>query len=478
MGTQKNLCDLVRLEFGENSGLCETEILIGKNKITIFNIECLIDKKLLSSGIFLPLKNYVKNANNGIDLNEIKMKVLAISSIESVSEKDEVVNGILSGKVAIIYKEDALLCPVFGAEQRGIEEPPNQRVTKGPREGFVESLNSNLGLIRKRLKTTNLKVVEYEIGKQSKTKISIVYLNGIAKEDVIEKIKQKISKINIDAIIDSYYIESFLEGEKFKFFRRVGNTEKPDIFCAKILEGRIGILVDGSPVALTAPFVIFEDLQSAEDYYNIPLIATFSRLIRIFGLVFALLIPGMYVALQTYNYRLLPINFLIALLSSIEGLSVPPLVEILCVLFMFETIMEASIRMPSALGMALSIIGALALGNTAVDAGIISPPSIVVVAVSSVALYIIPDQIAEARILRAFFTAIGGIAGLYGIFVSFVIMTTYLCSITSFGVPYMAPYVPNVKSDKKDAFIKHSIQDMKLRPQFLAGKNKKRQGSK
>ena len=176
------------------------------------------------------------------------------------------------------------------------------------------------------------------------------------------------------------------------------------------------------------------------------------------------------------NERILPINFLITILSSIEGLSIPPLLEMLFVVFLFEIILEASLRMPEPLSMALSIIGALALGNTAVDAGIISPPSIVIVAVSSVALYVIPDQISETRILRLIFTSLGGIIGLYGIFVSIIILATYLCSIESFGVPYLAPYAPSVKSDKKDGFIKKSIQAMKKRPLIIAGKDKIRQG--
>ena len=184
--------------------------------------------------------------------------------------------------------------------------------------------------------------------------------------------------------------------------------------------------------------------------------------------------PGIYVALQSYNYRILPINFLITLLSSIEGLSIPPLIEMLVVLFLFEIITEASLQMPNALTMALSIIGALALGNTAVDAGIISPPSIVVVAVSSVALYIIPDQIAETRLLRILFTTIGGIIGLYGIIMTMIIVAAYMSSIKSFGVPYFAPFAPRIKRDLKDGFVKKPIQQMKTRPQLIVGTNKTR----
>ena len=375
----------------------------------------------------------------------------------------------------VVIGENAMIVPLYSAEKRGIQEPPTSRVIKGPREGFVEDIYTNIGLIRKRLKTPNFQMIEIPVGKQTQTIVTVVYLKGIAKQEIIDKIIQKIKHINIDGIIDSYYIESFLEDDRLKFFKRAGTTEKPDIVTAKLLEGRVGILVDGSPVAITLPFVLFEDLQSSQDYFNIPAMATFARVMRLFGLIFAILAPGIYVALQSYNYRILPINFLISILSSIEGLSIPPLIEVLIVLFLFEVITEASLQMPNSLGMALSIIGALALGNTAVDAGIISPPSIVVVAISSVALYIIPDEISETRLLRIVFTVMGGIIGLYGIVTSFMIMVCYMSSIKCYGVPYFAPYAPSLKEDKKDGFIKQDVKDMLKRPVLLSAKNKTRQ---
>lgn len=473
------LSEQIEKEFDEENQVEKQIFQIGKTQISVFYIESLIDKKLLSSGVLFPLERFSANKENQNVKNlkmALKSEVVSISSLIETSDKNEIIKNIYQGFAVIVFDDEAVCCPLYGVSKRSIAEPPNSRVVKGPREGFVEDIYSNIGLIRKRLKTTNLKIIDMFVGKQTNTHISIFYLQDIAKPEIVKEVQKRIKMINIDAIIDSYYIESFLEGKNLKFFRRVGNTEKPDIFCAKILEGRVGILVDGSPVALTVPFMLLEDLQSAEDYYNIPAMATFARTMRIIGLIFAILIPGVYVALQSYNYRILPINFLITLLSSIEGLSIPPLVEILIVLFLFEVITEASLRMPNSLGMALSIIGALALGNTAVDAGIISPPSIVVVAISSVALYIIPDQISETRLLRVLFTAIGGIIGLYGILTAFILLTTYLCSISSFGVPYMAPFAPSIKVDRKDAFVKGSVQDMKSRPTLIADKNKTRQG--
>lgn len=400
---------------------------------------------------------------------------ISVSSKEECTELKKIKENLFAGQVVILFEEKAICCPIFSPEQRSIEEPPNGKVIKGPREGFVEGLAINTGLIRKRLRTETLKIIDIYVGERSKTKISVFYMEDIARPEIVEEIVSQIKKISIDAVLDSYYVESFLEKGKLRFVKRFGNTEKPDVFCAKILEGRVGLLVDGSPIALTAPFILLEDLQSPGDYYSLPAIATFARVMRFIGLFVSVFAPAIYVALESYNYRILSVNFLITILSCIEGLAIPPLLETLVVLFLFEIITEASLRMPDPLGTALSIIGALALGNTAVDAGIISPPSIVVVAVSSVALYIIPDQISVTRILRLIVTAIGGILGLYGIFVSVVIITTYLSSIESYGVPYLAPYAPRVKNDLNDAITMKPIEDLKTRPKIFAGKDKIRQ---
>lgn len=494
---QKNsgeLAQKLKTMYDENSQIKTMQFNVQDKEVDVFYIEQIIDKKLLVSGVILPLSKTdenntdnktpeqsqnVKNAkiNSKSDkIDEILSKI-TLPSKEQIQNEEIALQKILDGAVVVVVEDSAFAYPLFAAEKRGLAEPPTSRVVKGPREGFVEDIGTNLGLVRKRIKSATLKIEDIFVGEKTHTKISLVYLEDVAKPEVVSEVKDRLNQIDIDAIIDSYYIESFLEGKKIKFFRRVGNTEKPDVFSSKVLEGRVGLLVDGSPIALTVPFILMEDLQSPEDYYTIPTFATFARIMRFMGLIFAILVPGIFVALQSFNYRILPINFLITLLSSIEGLSVPPLVEILIVLFLFEIITEASLQMPNSLGMALSIIGALALGNTAVDAGIISPPSIVIVAISSVALYIIPNQIAETRMLRLLFTMIGGIVGLYGIVTAFIILTTYLSKIDSFGVPYLSPLAPSVKADKKDAFIKGSVQDMITRPKLIAGKNKTRQKS-
>lgn len=474
----KTLQEKLLKKFDEDAKVASESKKINSYEITIFYVETLINKKIFSDNVMGQIEKLLQQNKqpDGVDdlMSTLKFEI-SVSSIKDIASAKECLNDIFSGNVVIVCENAAISVPIKNIEKRAVAEPPTSRVIKGPREGFVEDIAVNLNLVRKRLKTPNIRIKDHYVGRQTHTQISVIYLDGIAQDEIVKDIETRLKSIDIDGIIDSYYIESFLEDKKLKFFKRVGNTEKPDIFCAKLLEGRIGILVDGSPIALTAPYVLFEDLQSSADYYTIPAMATFARIMRLIGLFFAILIPGIFVALQSYNYRILPINFLITLLSSIEGLSIPPLIEILIVLFLFEIITEASLQMPNALTMALSIIGALALGNTAVDAGIISPPSIVVVAVSSVALYIIPDQIAETRLLRILFTTLGGIIGLYGIIMAMIIVAAYMSSIKSFGVPYFAPFAPRVKNDIKDGFVKKTVQHMTTRPELISGKNKVRQ---
>ncbi len=474
---KENLAEKIKSKYTKKSKILNLEFKVGKTQVTIFYIESLVDKRMFSENVLSPLQKFVKESKQISSkqvFDNLKTDVFNIFSIGEGKNPITLLQNILCGTVVVVVDENALTIPLFDVEKRSIEEPPTSKVIKGPREGFVEDIYTNLGLIRKRLKTPNLQLIDLVIGRQTHTSVSVLYLKGIAREDILNKVIERLESIDIDGIIDSYYIESYLEDGRLKFFKRVGSTEKPDILTSKLLEGRIAILVDGSPIVLTVPFILFEDLQSSQDYFTIPAMATFARVMRVFGLIFAVTAPGIYVALQSYNYRILPINFLISILSSIEGLSIPPLIEVLIVLFLFEIITEASLQMPNSLAMALSIIGALALGNTAVDAGIISPPSIVVVATSSVALYIIPDEISENRMLRILFTISGGVVGLYGVLLTFMILVCYMTSIKSFGVPYFVPYAPDIRNDKKDGFIKKDVQDMLLRPTLLSDKNKRR----
>ena len=481
MATKKDITQKILDLFNKNAEVEVRKFFVCEKHINLFVIDCLINKELFASGIIGGI-NKLEESKNPQEkiIDKLEKELIAVSTIKRIKEEKEIQEEIFNGGVIIQIEGEEWLLAVntAGYSKRAITEPPTASVVRGPREGFIEDIETNISLIRRRLKTPSLAIKRLTVGERTNTSIALVYLDDVVNHKVVKELEKNIKSIDIDGVIDSYYLEELLTKSSSKFFKKLGNTEKPDVLTAKILEGRVGIIVDGSPIVLSAPFILFEDMQSPGDYYDIPQRTSFVRFVRFVGLILAILLPGMYVALQSYHYRVLPINFLITLLSSIEGISFPPILEILFVLFLFEILNEASVRMPKQLGMALSIIGALVLGDTAVQAGIITPPSIVVVAISGITLYIIPNESSEASLLRTLFTIVGGVAGFYGIFLGFIILATHLVSIQSYFAPYMAPYAPSVDIDKKDGFTKKPLSYMSTRPQSLRIKNIIRQRSK
>ena len=403
--------------------------------------------------------------------------VVYIAESEVIYDAAEVQKSILGGDAVVIVDgtDGYLICSVKKWDKRAIAEPPTSTVMRGPREGFIEDVKTNLSLIERRLKSPSLAVEKMTIGRLSQTTVALVYLADVAAPEVVNAVRDKLEKIDIDALTDSHYIQPYLEERPFSIFHQTGVTEKPDIVTAKLLEGRVAIVVDGSPMVVTVPFMVIEDYQSSEDYYERPSLSTFLRILRLVSIFFAVLLPGFYVALQEYHYSMIPLRFLITVMTAVNGIPLPPLLEIMFVILLFEVIREASVRMPRAVGMAMSIVGALVLGETAVKAGIISSPAVMITALSSIALYVAPNQEGTLTLLRVAFTALGGLGGMYFMLVGMLYLVLYLCSIGGFGTPYLAPLAPFVPGDLKDSFYRASLLRMNERPKSIKNINPHRQ---
>ena len=403
--------------------------------------------------------------------------VVYIAESEVIYDAAEVQKSILGGDAVVIVDgtDGYLICSVKKWDKRAIAEPPTSTVMRGPREGFIEDVKTNLSLIERRLKSPSLAVEKMTIGRLSQTTVALVYLADVAAPEVVNAVRDKLKKIDIDALTDSHYIQPYLEERPFSIFHQTGVTEKPDIVTAKLLEGRVAIVVDGSPMVVTVPFMVIEDYQSSEDYYERPSLSTFLRILRLVSIFFAVLLPGFYVALQEYHYSMIPLRFLITVMTAVNGIPLPPLLEIMFVILLFEVIREASVRMPRAVGMAMSIVGALVLGETAVKAGIISSPAVMITALSSIALYVAPNQEGTLTLLRVAFTALGGLGGMYFMLVGMLYLVLYLCSIGGFGTPYLAPLAPFVPGDLKDSFYRASLLRMNERPKSIKNINPHRQ---
>ncbi len=457
--------------FATPEAIEKRELNIGGKKSKLLYNPDITDGDLLSELVKSLLK--VKRIKNLSDLLQISV---AVAESEIVYENQKAKDAILSGDATLVVDGERgfIIVTVRKWDKRAITEPPTSTVTKGPREGFIEDVKTNLSLLARRLKSPDFAVEKYQIGRVSKTTVALVYLKNIAQDRIVKRVRTRLKKIDVDAIIDSYYLQPYLEQHPYSVFHQTGVTEKPDIVTAKLLEGRVAIIVDGSPMVLTLPFMLVEDYQSGTDYYERPALATFLRILRLMSLFFAIFLPGVYVALQQYHYNTIPMRFLITVMTAVNGIPFSPLTEILFVIMLFELIKEAGVRMPRAVGMAMSIVGALVLGDTAVKAGIISSPAVMITALSSIALYSAPNQEGTFTILRIVFTLLGGLGGMYFLLCGMTYLTHYLCSLNGYGVPYTAPFSPFVKSDMKDSLCRVNLLDMKDRPLIMRSKNKTR----
>jgi len=359
--------------------------------------------------------------------------------------------------------------------RRGINEPPTSSVIQGPRMGFIEDIEANLQMIDARFKHKDFQKIELEVGRYTRTRVVITYLDSVADPKIVEKIEKRIKDISIDGIIDSNYIAQFLQDEKVKMFRQVGSDEKPDIIAAKILEGRVAIFVDGTPQVLTVPYILFEDVQHSDDYYSVSANVSLRRFLRIVGCVIAILGPGFFIAVQLYHYNIMPYSMLIAIMGTSQNSPFSPMLEVLFVLILFEVLYEASLHAPRHIGAVTGLVGALVLGEVAIRTGLLSPPAVLVGAISVIFMYVIPDLASQISMLRFVFAFVGGILGLYGIVIAGLVLIIYLAGLDSYGAPYLAPYAPYIKEDTKDGIFKSGVRGMKTRPKSIPNLNDKRQ---
>lgn len=440
--------------------LADRSMQVGGANLCFLYIKSLTDNLIFSEAIYQPISRLQGSAS----LQEIQQAIK--SNDVAVVTKDEVLEKILKGNV-IIFLDGAnqyLAVDIMKFSTRVPSEPPTSAVIMGPREGFTEDIQTNISLIRRRFHSKQLVLENVKIGSCTQTEIAVAYLDGIADKKIVKQVKKKLENIEIDGVVDSFYLITYLSSRPNSFIKQVGTAEKPDVVAAKMLEGRVAIIVDNSPIVLTVPFVFLEDWQSSNDYYTNYVYSTLIRIIRIIGLVLASLGPGAYIALQLFHYNLLPIKYLITIANSTQQIPFTPFIEILFITLLFQVLYEVSLRLPSYLGLATSVVGALILGDTGVKAGLISPPTVIVVAIAKIALYTVPEQAAQITIVQYVFIMLGACLGLLGLIGGMIYFIAYANTIENYGAPYLAPFAPYILSDNKDALLKVPISEMKLRP--------------
>ncbi|MET1014454.1 MAG: spore germination protein [Paenisporosarcina sp.] len=413
-------------------------------------------------------------------LEIITEDVIALGGIEKVSDWDNLFTSLLSGNTVILIDgiNEALNVSTQGGQRRSIQESTTNVAIRGPKEAFTESIETNIAMVRRIINTPDLWIESMKIGKMTKTDVSIMYINGIAKNEIIEEVRKRLKRINIDGILESGYIEQLIEDQTNTTFPTIRYTDRPDGIAGNLLEGKIAIFVNGTPFVLLVPALFIDFFQSVEDYTERFDIATAIRFLRTVIFFISLVGPAIYIAATTFHQEMIPTKLAIIIAAQRESVPFPAFFEALIMEITFEILREAGIRMPKAMGSTISIVGALVIGQAAIQAGIVSPAMVIVVSITAIASFATPSYSVaiSARLVRFLYMVSAATFGFYGIILAFIMLIVHLCSLRSFGVPYMSPLAPFIKEEAGDAIFRRPLWAYKNRPQLISGENKISQG--
>ncbi|WP_044748036.1 spore germination protein [Bacillus alveayuensis] len=455
----------------------------GKTKAALVYIDGLANIEEIDASVLTPLmeeNNAKENTDQLIYVNHILEQKLTVSKVKKVQTITECIEHISGGNPILLIDQqnEGFALGLANWEKRSIEEPVGESVIRGPREGFTESLGTNLSLLRRKVRSPQLKTKSMKIGEYTQTEVVISYIEGIADQTLIREVEARLNRIKIDGILESNYLEELIEDNPYSPFPQVLNTERPDVVAANLLEGRVAILQDGTPFVLIVPVSFYSLLQSTEDYYQRALMSTVVRWMRYIFLLISLLLPSLYVAILTFHQEMIPTTLLISIAVSREQIPFPALVEVLIMEVVFEALREAGLRLPKQAGAAVSIVGALVIGQAAIQAGLASAPLIMVVSLTGIASFTIPRYTAgiALRILRFPMVLLAGTLGLLGIMLGLLIIVIHMATLRSFGVPYLSPMAPMQAREMKDVLIRAPWWNLNTRPRLTGSDNIQRQG--
>lgn len=453
-----------------------------QHRCALIYIQGMFDSVTLQKNLLALLDEYVVLHEDAFLQDIIDNNQLFISENNVYTDLEKGLDAIMNAHGLLIIDGNPYIIeiPYTDFEKRSIEEAANESVIRGSREAFVESIQTNLTLIRRRIRNPKLKTEQMIIGKQSQTLVVITYIEGICSEKLIKEMKRRLSYIDIDGVLGSSYLQECIQDTPYSPFPQVQYTERPDTVCASLLEGRISVLVDNTPIALLAPVTLPMLLQAAEDYYQSFIFASFIRIVRLLFFGISLLLPSLYIAVTTFHPEMMPFDLLISVSASREIVPFPALMEAFIMEMAFEALREASIRIPKSIGQAVSIIGALIIGTAAVQAGIVSAAMVIIVSLTGIASFIIPnfDLGLSFRLLRFPIMLLAGFFGIFGITCGLLVIYIHMINLSSFGVPYLSPFTPMNNGDYEDTLIRTPWWRMKYRPKNFATHNAMRQSNK
>ena len=442
----------------------EVPILGGHARLALIYIESLNKPTVISETVLKPLLQMQEQSSTAIsDLPHIiKNRMLAVGNVEQTRNTASLIDAIMKGDTALLIdgSNTALLLLTRSPEIRPVEAETEVGV-RGSREGFTEILRTNMSQIRRRLRDPALTFEILRVGTKTKTDVAIAYIEGLTGEALISEVRSRLSRIDTTAILESGYIEQFNEESHWSPFSTVANSERPDAVTAKLLEGKLAIMVDGTPTTLTVPMSFVESFHHPEDYFSRPFYVTMVRMVRIVSFFFALAGPAVYIALVSFHQEILPTTLLVTIAAAAEGTPFPAYLEIVLMGVVFEILREAALRMPRAIGQAVSIVGTLVIGQAAIEAGIVGAPVVIVIALAALATFVVLPQTDSISIIRLVLVGASAVAGLYGVLIVFLFMLIHLCALRSFGVPFLEPLGPLRPKGLKDVILRYPLKNLK-----------------
>lgn len=465
----------------DNDDVIYKEFRVGEAQKLRFALVCidgLVDKPFINESVLADLMIHAREVPpDAPELMEELFKLVRYGTIPSpelkdVNNIDDAIMALLSGDTVLLMDgiDTIIVIGTKGWPARGVSEPNTEAVIRGSREGFTETFRFNTALVRRFVRDPKLRIKQMQIGRRSVTDIGVLYIEDIAKPELVEEIKRRLQTIDIDAIMESGYIEELIEDNPYSLFPQMKATERPDKVSAALFQGKVVILVDNTPFALIVPATFNSFFHASEDHYIRWIPATALRMMRFIAGTLSLVTPALYIAVTSYHPGILPSKLVLSIAAAREGVPFPAVVEALILELTFELLREASVRLPVLIGGVVGIVGGLVIGQAAVEAGIVSPIMVIIVAVTAISSFSIPDyNFSNAfRLFRFLLIIVSGFLGLYGIVLGLLLMLGHLVRLKSFGIPYLSPFVSVTPSDLKDSFVRVPIFMMKHRPMGLA----------
>ena len=450
----------IREKANNSADLIIRELDVSNIKVNVITVEGMTNTLAVGRFILDPLDKFQELPNTTAEdiYNTLQKTSVVGGDLNTVGNIDDIYPLIMSGFAIILINgiNTGIAIGVQGFPHRSVSEPSGEMNIRGSREGFIEPIRPNMSLLRRKVKSPDLCFEMIQIGEKGKTDVCIVYIQSVVSKKLLNEVRCRLSRVKVDMLLDSGYLQPFLESNSLNMFSDVGVTERPDSLAAKLSEGRIGIMVDGTPFALVLPFLFVENFHSLDDYSHKPYYSTFVRILKYCAFFITVFLPGLYVAIVNFHPQILPYEFLFNVMSAEVNTHLPIVLEALIIHLIYEIMREAGLRLPRPIGHAVSIVGALVIGEAAVNAGIIAAPMIMIVALTALSAFVISSLYESISVLKFVFILLGGIFGLYGIVLGMIVLLIQICALNNFGVPYFAPVSPFSYKGNRDVLIRAS----------------------